>query len=179
MANYTRRLIIDTFSDMLERMPFDKITVTALIKECNVGRNTFYYHYEDIYALLDDAMAQWIEQYVDATQDMTWQEVLKSILYTCRTNKSKIYHIFNSLSRDQLMQYIFGKIEAPINAYIQTLSEEEYDDPKQAEVIGDVFGYAISGYFMHFLWNDMEDDIDENVKNLGIIFDILFDSLEA
>lgn len=56
MANYTQKLIIDTFNEMLDRMPFDKITVTALIKECQIGRNTFYYHYQDIYELLDEAL---------------------------------------------------------------------------------------------------------------------------
>ena len=56
MANSTQNVILDTFEDMLERMPLEKITVTALIKACNIGRNTFYYHYEDIYALLDDLL---------------------------------------------------------------------------------------------------------------------------
>ena len=34
-------------------MPFDKITVTALAKRCDISSNTFYYHYRDIYDLLD------------------------------------------------------------------------------------------------------------------------------
>ena len=58
MANSTQNIILKTFEDMLERMPFERITVTALIKECNIGRNTFYYHYEDIYALLDDMLVK-------------------------------------------------------------------------------------------------------------------------
>ena len=30
----------------------NKITVTDIIKDCNVNRKTFYYHFEDIYDLL-------------------------------------------------------------------------------------------------------------------------------
>ena len=44
MANHTQNLILETFANMLEQTPLDKITVTALIKECNIGKNTFYYH---------------------------------------------------------------------------------------------------------------------------------------
>lgn len=53
MALYTKKLIMTTFQSMLEKMSFDKITVAALVKRAGVSPNTFYYHYQDIYALLD------------------------------------------------------------------------------------------------------------------------------
>lgn len=53
MANYTQRAIIQTFQDMLKEMPFDKITVSAIVARCDISSNTFYYHYHDIYDLLD------------------------------------------------------------------------------------------------------------------------------
>lgn len=31
MAQYTRKAILQTFQEMLERMPFDKITISALV----------------------------------------------------------------------------------------------------------------------------------------------------
>ena len=53
MALYTKKLIMSTFQEMLEELPFDKITVAALVKRAGISPNTFYYHYQDIYALLD------------------------------------------------------------------------------------------------------------------------------
>ena len=53
MALYTKKAIMRTFQQMLEEMPFDKITVSALVRRCEISSNTFYYHYQDIYALLD------------------------------------------------------------------------------------------------------------------------------
>lgn len=49
MAQYTQKAIIDTFRDMLKKMPFDKITVTAIVSACGISSNTFYYHYRDIH----------------------------------------------------------------------------------------------------------------------------------
>ena len=51
MALYTQKAILRAFGEMLEEMPFDKITVTALVKRCDISSNTFYYHYRDIYDL--------------------------------------------------------------------------------------------------------------------------------
>ena len=50
MALLTKRVIMTTFQQMLEEMPFDKITVSALVRRCQISSNTFYYHYQDIYA---------------------------------------------------------------------------------------------------------------------------------
>ena len=62
MALYTKKLIMTTFQTMLEELPFDKITVAALVKRAGVSHNTFYYHYQDIYALLD----AWFQENVEA-----------------------------------------------------------------------------------------------------------------
>ena len=53
MALYTKKLLMSTFQEMLEELPFDRITVAALVKRAGISPNTFYYHYQDIYDLLD------------------------------------------------------------------------------------------------------------------------------
>ena len=39
---------------LLEKKPFDKITVTDIVETCGINRNTFYYYYSDIYDLLEE-----------------------------------------------------------------------------------------------------------------------------
>lgn len=48
MALYTKKLIMATFQTMLEELPFDKITVTALVKQAGISPNTFSYHSQSI-----------------------------------------------------------------------------------------------------------------------------------
>ena len=74
MALYTKKLIMNTFQEMLEELSFDKITVSALVKRAGISPNTFYYHYQDIYALLDVWFREQMGYY--APQDKTvaaWQ----------------------------------------------------------------------------------------------------------
>ena len=47
MSMLTMKTIMQTFSEMIEEMPFDKITVLALVKRCEINHNTFYYHFQD------------------------------------------------------------------------------------------------------------------------------------
>ena len=49
MAKQTQKFIMSTFMQLLERESLDKITVRDIVEECEINRNTFYYHYSDIY----------------------------------------------------------------------------------------------------------------------------------
>lgn len=171
MANYTQKLIIDTFNEMLDRMPFDRITVTALIKECQIGRNIFYYHYQDIYELLDEALAQWLESHIESTSAQSWQDVAKAILYSCVEHKKRIYNVYNSLSRDQICFYVFETISSTVSMYMEEYARIKGGDINRAKLASEMITYTLSGYFMRFLWNDMQEGIEEEVNKLGVIFD--------
>ena len=53
-ARYTKMVIHDAFLELLESEGFDKMSVTDICKRADVNRGTFYLHYEDKYALLDE-----------------------------------------------------------------------------------------------------------------------------
>lgn len=146
MANYTQKLIIETFEDMPKRMPLEKITVTALIKECNIGRNTFYYHYEDIYVLLDDMLIKALGQYENAIEDWDQKSVMKALLYACRENKRKVYHIYHSLSRDRQEQYLFNRTDDSIYNYIYQMAKTRGVDLERAAIVANIVKYFVVGY---------------------------------
>ena len=56
MAQFTQLAIRQTFLLLLEQTSLDKITVKMIVDACGISRNTFYYHYEDIPALLRDVL---------------------------------------------------------------------------------------------------------------------------
>lgn len=48
----TKRALAESLKKLMRAKPFSKITVTEIVNDCGVNRKTFYYHFEDIYALL-------------------------------------------------------------------------------------------------------------------------------
>lgn len=51
---YTLRVIREAFLELLEKHPIERISVGELCKLADINRSTFYRHYADIYALLDE-----------------------------------------------------------------------------------------------------------------------------
>ncbi len=54
----TRKLIMDAFIELSEKKEFKDITVKDITAEAMINRATFYYHFEDIYDLLDKSLSE-------------------------------------------------------------------------------------------------------------------------
>jgi AcrR family transcriptional regulator len=54
----TRKLIMDSFVDLSAKKEFKDITIKDITREANINRSTFYYHFEDIFDLLDKALTE-------------------------------------------------------------------------------------------------------------------------
>ena len=52
MANLTERAMAQALSKLLETRTLDKITIRDITDECGLTRNTFYYHFHDVYELM-------------------------------------------------------------------------------------------------------------------------------
>ena len=50
----TRQAIFDAYCALLEQKPPEKISVIDVCRHAKISRATFYLHYEDIHAMLDD-----------------------------------------------------------------------------------------------------------------------------
>ena len=53
MSQITKRALASALKELLEHKPLNKITIADITEQCGVNRQTFYYHFQDIYALLE------------------------------------------------------------------------------------------------------------------------------
>ena len=53
MSQTTKKALAASLKQLLKEKPLDKITVTDLVEDCEVNRQTFYYHFQDIYDLIE------------------------------------------------------------------------------------------------------------------------------
>ena len=163
MKQYTRLAILQSFEHLLEDRSFDKLTVAAIIKDCGISRNTFYYHFQDIYDLLNAWLFQQLGNYVQHSDANTLPDNTKALLHACVERKNVINNIMNSLSRDQLERYMFNYSNDFIYGFVQLRAGDRPVPQERLQELADFCRYVVAGYFLRFLWNDMRDDIDSSV----------------
>ena len=58
MPNFTRRAIKESFLKLLNQRPLNQITVKDIVEDCGINRNSFYCHFSDLPALVQEIMAE-------------------------------------------------------------------------------------------------------------------------
>lgn len=172
MANYTTKAIIDHFEEMLVEMPFNKITVSALVERCGISSNTFYYHFRDIYDLLEAWLTAKEDKYAVSLDEnlADWPELLSRVLKLMQNNSRLVYHIAEALPKERMENYIFGKVQNQFYAVAKkrVRGMEVPDDFIQS--LGELYCCTMYGYVQKFLWDRMETDVDEAMERFKNLF---------
>ena len=164
MANNTERIIMETFQQMLAEMPFYKITVSSLVKRAGISPNTFYYHYEDIYDLLEKWIALWLERF-SPTDD--WRKNAKILLETCQRNEKLVGHILNYLSKEQVETALFSPNDDDLfYKFINNAAADYNVTDQQKRDIADFCRYAVIGFFLRAVWNHSASVVDTMINDL-------------
>ena len=82
---YTRRVIEESFLELLREKPVSRVTVTELCERAQINRATFYKHYQDVPDLLDrieEALFQQIREAFGAKQVEVERFLLEMLQYT-------------------------------------------------------------------------------------------------
>lgn len=106
----TKILMAETLKKLIKDRPFAKITVQDIVNECNINRNTFYYHFENNYDLLYFAYEQEVQNIVVSFRqaNATIPQAMDFILDYIDKNISLCMCAYESLGEQQLKN-IFEK----------------------------------------------------------------------
>ncbi len=169
MSKNTLTDISETFTMMLKEMSFDKITVSELVRRCGISPNTFYYHYGNIHELLvvwlNDGVKTFVAKY--HPQDQDTRTIVKELLKFCRNNPNIVYNTFNAQSREALERFAFcqSDIVSQMMSNSKAFTSRQIPQDK-IKSITMVCKYSLFGFFLEFVWNRMNDDIDKSVDSL-------------
>lgn len=170
MSDLTKRALAQALKNQLLKKPLNKITVSDIAAECGISRMTFYYHFKDIYdlvewACLEDARKALKEK---KTYD-TWQQGFLQIFETVRENKPFVMNVYRCVHQEQLEKYIKPLVD---HLVLDIINEEEKDRVVKEEdkaFIAQVYGYIFIGLMMDWIKTDMQDGYEELVDKLGIL----------
>lgn len=159
MPNFTKQAIMDTFLRLLDEKPLDRITVREIITECQISRNTFYYHFGDIYALLDALLRQDAERLRERHRaGEPWDENLSRVLAYFLENRRRVRHVYDSLSHGLLERLFYQATEELFFAYVREAARglEVPEEDLQAVVF--FYQSAFVGAALDWMRRGMKDD---------------------
>ena len=145
LAHLTEAAIQDTFLKLLSEQPFDKITVTQLVEECQITRRTFYYHYSDLFELLDIILRRETDRAVaefEATG--SWEECMITASRFAREHKRAVYHIYTSSHRPELERHVDRVSEEMMRSYVERQAKGLRVSEQDKKLVCDLYRFGIT-----------------------------------
>lgn len=159
MPQFTKQAIMDTFLRLLDERPLDKITVREIITECQVSRNTFYYYFGDIYALLDALLCQDVARLKARHRaGEPWDENLGRVIAYIQENRRRARHVYDSLSHSLLERLFYQATEELFSEYVREAGQDLRVSEEDFQAIVYFYQSAFVGAALDWMRRGVKDD---------------------
>lgn len=167
--NHTKQIIEDSLKKLMLQKPLDKITIRDLTEDCGISRMTFYYHFKDIYDLVEWSCI------ADATRALegkktydTWNEGLLQIFEAVYENKPFILNAYRCISRDQIESFLFHLTSDLIMAVVEEKAAGTEVSEEDRRFIADFYKYSFVGIMLDWIKQGMKDDYSLIAEKISI-----------
>lgn len=172
MPKFTKTAIMQSFVKLLDSTPFDRITVKDIVDDCGVNRNTFYYNFEDIYALVDELFSEEVARVLEKQRTCnSWQGGLYYGAEFVLKNKRAVYHLYHSTKKDQLERYFKRVVYDAAAEVVKHEAEGLNCTDADVEFVAGFYGEAVIGMIRRWLDSDMKGDLEAMIRKLSALLD--------
>lgn len=168
MSQITKRALEQSLKNLLLKKPLTKITVGDIADDCGINRMTFYYHFKDIYDLVEWSCLEDVKRALDEKMTYeTWQQGLLQIFEAVKENKPFILNVYRCVHREQVEKYLQPLVDQLILGVIneETGNMTIRDEDKQ--FIAQIYSYIFIGLMLDWIKDDMREDPQPLVDRLA------------
>lgn len=148
----TKQALSAALKKLLTEKPLQKITIQDLTGACGISRMAFYYHFKDIYDLVEWCFKT---QIIGALEtDITiqnWTGALSAVCATMLENRGFILNVYRSVGREQIERYLYRTGHALARRLVDAVAPPDADAADR-EFLADFYKYAIVGLML--AWAD-------------------------
>ena len=139
----TKKAIGYTFKDLLKEKPFNKITINDIASKCDINRQTFYYHFQDIRDLIEWICIDEVDNLLEKKDECEkWEDKFLLIFKIMEQEKIFINNIYNSVSVEVLRSNLYRLVYPIIYSEIIEKSKGKNLREEDKKFIADFYKYA-------------------------------------
>lgn len=117
MPKSTKNQIMAALGELLQTKRLDDITVTELVERCSISRQAFYYHFSDLYGVVDYGIQQSMEE-LKAFNPAEWRTAMERMLTLLQENRTIVLNVYRAYERSyvehDLRQWATPLVEARV-----------------------------------------------------------------
>ncbi len=170
MSTVTKRALEQSLKNLLLQKPITKITINDIAEDCGINRMTFYYHFKDIYDLVEWSCLEDAKRALEEkkTHD-TWEVGFLQIFEAVKANKPFIMNVYNYINQSQVERYLTPLVDNLLMGVIEEESKNITVRDEDKEFIARIYSYILIGIMLDWIKNDMKDDPKLIIDKLSVL----------
>lgn len=170
MSQVTKRALEASLKNLLLKKPLDKITINDITEDCGINRMTFYYHFKDIYDLIEWCCVEDAKKALEGKKTYdTWQQGFLQIFEAVLDNKPFILNVYRSVSREQVEIYLYKLTYDLLIGVVEEKSVGMNVREEDKRFIADFYKYAFVGLMLDWVRHDMKGDPHRIIEDLSVV----------
>lgn len=168
----TKQALAESLKKLMRAKPFSKITVTEIVNDCGVNRKTFYYHFEDIYALL-----RWIfeEEAVNIIRKFyllnDYDEAMEFIYEYISENKDLLRNAYDAFGSVELSSFFHMSFVGLNESLIESVEQKMHKrlPERTREYLCEFLTEASAGLLLNIISGNMHFDRSKDMMPVSSI----------
>ncbi len=157
-STVTKKAIADGFKSLMEKKSFEKITISDITSACGLNRQTFYYHFQDKYDLLNWIFDQEIISPLTENYSIsTWSDALLNMLVFFKENAKFYTNALNTSYSNEFKDYLFNATAKLFNDILEQLTNGQLLNADDKRFLSEFMSYGVSGSVIKWILTGMKE----------------------
>lgn len=169
-TNTTKAALGEALKKLALTKRLEKITISDLTTECGISRMAFYYHFKDIYDLMEWVCVEDGKKVLQGKKTYeTWQEGMRQIFEAVLENKAFILNVYRSIGREKIESYLHKFTYDMIKEVVEEKCRGIEVAASHKAFIADFYKYGFVGIVLDWIGGGMKADYEKIVENMGVM----------
>ncbi len=169
-TNTTKTALGESLKKLVLTKRLEKITINDLTADCGISRMAFYYHFKDIYDLVEWVCVEDGRKALQGKKTYdTWQEGMGQVFDAVLENKDFILNVYRSIGREKIESYLYKFTYDMIKEVVEEKCRGITLAADHKAFIADFYKYGFVGIMLDWIGHGMKADYAEIVENMGVM----------
>ncbi len=168
MPKSTKNEIMNALGRLLQSKRLDDITVTELVEHCGISRQAFYYHFSDLYGVVDYAIQIWLDELGVANPE-EWREALERTLALLRENRTVVLNVYRAYERSYVEHDLRRWAMPLVEARTRLAARKYHVTEDQIGFMTELLTQALASTVLSWVERGMPSSVIERMDDFDIL----------
>ncbi len=170
-ADTTKQAIVDATKKIVSKSSFGKVSVIEITRLCDISRNTFYYHFEDKYDIIQWIFTTEIEPRIAPYMGKDhWAESIITLCNIMKEEKSFYTKILQDTGPGSLYRILVEYYKQALMKFFDPICDQLKIYGEDREIVARFFSHGTIDMICDWVYSGMERDanICTHVLNIAL-----------